>query len=320
MENNTEVEPSTFAEDVKEGLSSSPKRLSSKYFYDDNGSRIFQEIMEMPEYYLTNAEHDILCKQSENISNKLSLGNEFSIIELGAGDGKKTFELLSYLLEAKFDIHYRPVDISAEAIKLLEKDLNQNLPDLHIQSLVGDYFHVLGSLPKRSKPALFLFLGSNIGNYEKQQAIDLMQKFQSFLQKGDMMLTGFDIVKNPRTILNAYDDAQGITRRFNLNLLERMNRELGMDINVEDFDFYPYYNPTNGEVRSCLVSLKSQKVYSQVLEKTFTFKANELIHTELSKKYSFDEIEELGSRSGFQVVEHFTDGQGLFTDSLWVKA
>ena len=135
-----------------------------------------------------------------------------------------------------------------------------------------------------------------------------------------MMLPSFDIVKNPRTILNAYDDAQGITRRFNLNLLERMNRELGMDINVDDFDFYPYYNPTNGEVRSCIVSLKSQKVYSKVLEKTFTFKANELIHTELSKKYSFDEIEELGSRSGFQVVEHFTDDQGLFTDSLWVKA
>ncbi|GLR18480.1 L-histidine N(alpha)-methyltransferase [Portibacter lacus] len=308
MANNTD-----FERDVKDGLSSNPKKLSSKYFYDDEGSRIFQEIMEMPEYYLTNAEFEILSEQAKGITDALDFGEEFSVIELGAGDGKKTFELLSYMVNNGLSIHYRPVDISAEAIHLLEADLQNRLPKLKLESLVGDYFKVLGALPKRSKPALFLFLGSNIGNYEIDEAKALMKRFNQFLQPGDKMLVGFDIIKNPRVILKAYDDPQGITRRFNLNLLKRMNRELGMDFNLDQFEFFPYYNPNNGELRSCLVSLEDQKVGE------FTFEKNELIHTELSKKYSLDDIKQIAENSGFSLRKNFFDCKKLFADSLWEK-
>ncbi|WP_235298016.1 L-histidine N(alpha)-methyltransferase [Portibacter marinus] len=304
---------SEFEKDVERGLTSQPKRLSSKYFYDDEGSRIFQEIMNMPEYYLTNAEWEILTKQSDAIVERLDFGEEFSVIELGAGDGKKTFELLAYLKGQDLDVHYRPIDISGEAIKHLEKNLRLKLPNLKIQPLVGDYFKVLSELPSRKKPALFLFLGSNIGNYEKDGAMKLMQTFGKYLQSGDKMLVGFDIVKNPRTILSAYDDSQGITRRFNLNLLKRMNRELGMDFDLDKFDFYPFYNPNNGEVRSCIVSLEKQCVNG------FEFEENELIHTELSKKYTLEEIADLAKQSGFRFIENFLDSQKLFADSLWEK-
>lgn len=308
MENNT-----AFASDVKEGLSSNPKKLSSKYFYDDEGSRIFQEIMKMPEYYLTNAEFEILSDQASDITDALDFGNEFSIIELGAGDGKKTSELLAYMVNAGLDVHYRPVDISSEAINLLETDLQNRLPKLKVESLVGDYFKVLGSLPNRSKPALFLFLGSNIGNYEFDEAEALMRKFNQFLQPGDKMLVGFDIIKNPRVIMRAYDDPHGITRRFNMNLLERMNRELNMDFDLDQFEFFPYYNPNNGELRSCLVSLKDQKVGD------FNFEANELIHTELSKKYSIEDIRQIAKKSGYTLKQNFFDSRKLFADSLWEK-
>ena len=314
MENNSE-----FGKDVIKGLNATPKRLSSKYFYDDHGSRIFQEIMEMPEYYLTNAEFDILKFQAEGITSALDFGGEFSVIELGAGDGKKTFELLNYMVSQGHIVHYRPVDISAEAIKLLEKDLGPRLPQLKIESLVGDYFRVLGALPKREKPALFLFLGSNIGNYEKAEAVALLKKFGDFLEPGDKMMVGFDIIKNPRLILGAYDDPHGITRKFNFNLLARMNSELGTDFDVDKFEFFPYYNPNNGELRSCMVSLEVQVVSSDFLGQCFNFKANELIHTELSKKYSLSEISTLAQDSGYRFKQNFLDDDSLFADSLWEK-
>ena len=177
-----------FARDVVEGLKTKPKKLSSKYFYDDSGSRIFQEIMEMPEYYLTNAEFNILKNQADDIIDALDFPKEFSVIELGAGDGKKTFELLEQMIARKLDVHYRPVDISEEAISLLEEDLGKRLPELKIESLAGDYFHVLENLPTREAPALFLFLGSNIGNYEGEEAKALLSKFATFLQSGDKMI------------------------------------------------------------------------------------------------------------------------------------
>lgn len=319
MLNKIKVELSPFAKDVRTALTSNPKKISSKYFYDDKGSRIFQEIMDMPEYYLTNSEFEILAEQSAEIAAALNFADEFSLIELGAGDGAKTFQLLSYLIKHDFHIQYRPVDISKEAISLLEKDLNGKLPELNISSLIGDYFNVLEALPERQKPALFLFLGSNIGNYEMDAAKSLMRKFGSYLQSGDKMLVGFDLIKNPRTIQEAYDDSHGITRRFNLNLLDRMNRELEMNFNLDDFEFYPYYNPNNGELRSCIVSLKKQEVHSGILEESFHFEANELLHTELSKKFDFKEIEEIAESSGFRIVNHFTDSRQYFTDSLWVK-
>lgn len=315
MDTNSTAFP--FAQDTLTGLASSPKKLSSKYFYDDIGSKIFQEIMEMSEYYPTNAELEILQQQPADIIRQLNYKNGFNIIELGAGDGYKTKELLKYINQQNIDCTYFPVDISQKAMDLLEEDIQQTLPNLKIKPLVGDYFKVLSELQHGNKPALFLFLGGNIGNYEKSEAIDLLKMFRTAMQEGDHLLIGMDLKKNPATILQAYNDPHGITRRFNLNLLNRMNNELGANFNIEQFDFYAYYNPRNGEVRSMLVSLEKQDVYFSKLDKTIQFDKNELTWTELSKKYGLNEIKNLALSAGYEVKQNFFDTRNYFTDSLW---
>lgn len=310
----------TFARDIDKGFSAAEKFTSSMYFYDDDGSRIFQEIMDMPEYYLTNSEFEILQFQSEAIYKALEFEGHFNVIELGAGDGLKTFHLLRYLLSEKIDFTYIPVDISGEAMNILQDKLLGQLPDLKIQPMVGDYFKILaGEIQSKSSPNLMLFLGSNLGNYCERSAFHLLELFYQNMKTDDKLLIGIDLQKNPVTINNAYFDPHGITKAFNINLLKRINRELGGDIDIEKFDFYCHYNPLNGEVRSYLVSLSDQDVYLSALGKTYHFSENELISTELSKKYTLSELEGLAGKMGFRVQEHFLDEKHYFADSLWVK-
>lgn len=310
---------SHFAEDVLNGLTAKEKHLSSKYFYDDAGSRIFMQIMQMPEYYPTACEFEILSQQSGAIFDKVRFTKRFNIVEFGSGDGSKTKQLLKVFLEKGADFTYIPIDISQEANDALEHNMKLALPNLDIQPRTGDYFDVLNELSATGVPNLFLFLGGNIGNYKRPDALDLLKKFNADMNKGDMLLMGMDLQKNPRTIRNAYDDPHGITRSFNMNLLNRINSELDADINLDQFDFYCDYNPQNGEVNSYLVSLKKQHFHSTVLNTTFHFEKDELIWTELSKKYSFAEIEALAKTSGFEVVNNFMDCRHYFTDTLWVK-
>ncbi len=310
----------TFAKEVEEGLSDDPKHLSSLYFYDDEGSRIFQEIMAMPEYYLTDCEFEILRTQGESIFVALEFVGHFNIIELGAGDGLKTKELLANLLEIGVDFTYVPIDISEEAINTLVKSMLQSLPNLKINPQVGDYFDVMDKVEAEDHcPNLVLFLGANIGNFKQEWALDLMQHINEHMQPNDKLLVGFDLQKNPSLIRNAYDDPHGITRRFNMNLLTRINRELDADFNLDQFDFYCHYNPINGEVRSYLVSLAEQNVRIGVIDKSFRLEKNELISTELSKKYTLAEIEQLGMDSGFKFNKHFLDSKQYFSDTLFTK-
>ncbi|WP_026754923.1 L-histidine N(alpha)-methyltransferase [Sediminibacter sp. Hel_I_10] len=308
-----------FAQDVIKGLSLEQKKLSSKYFYDDNGSRIFQEIMQMPEYYLTDSEFEILSLQAKQIVEKLKFSEPFNIIELGAGDGFKTFKLLEYLVNAEIDFTYMPIDISQEANDILQEKLKERLPDLSITPKTGDYFEVIEKIGKQSTPNLLLFLGGNIGNYPKEEALDLLNLFNSSMNVGDKLLIGLDLKKNPITIHNAYYDQGGITKRFNLNLLIRINREFDADFKIDDFDFYCHYDPDNGKVKSFIVSLKQQSVYLKALDTTIHFNQNELIWTELSKKYDVEEIETLAELTNFKVNHHFLDCKHYFTDSLWEK-
>lgn len=304
--------------EILSGLSASEKHISSKYFYDDKGSEIFQQIMEMPEYYLTNAEAEILTHQAGDIVEATQFKGAFNVVELGAGDGSKTFELLKYLQDQNRDVTYVPIDISKGAIDGLVADFEKRLPKLKLNPKVGDYFEVLnGRLDHEPNPSLLLFLGSNIGNYPPGEAINLLKLFYENMRDGDALLLGADLQKNPKIIHKAYDDPHGITRSFNLNLLDRLNRELNANFNVEQFDFYCSYNPLNGEVRSYLVSLADQVV--DLADQQITFKTNELIWTELSKKYSFTELEGMASVSGFDVKQHFLDSRSYFTNSLWVK-
>lgn len=309
-----------FANDVIDGLSSKQKYLSSKYFYDDIGSKIFQEIMNMPEYYPTDCEFEILSLQASKIIEAVNFIEPFNIIELGAGDGFKTFKLLEYLVQNEIQFYYVPIDISQGAMDSLSKRLKERLPTLDIHPRVGDYFEVLQSENLQTKiPSLLLFLGGNIGNYNQEEVKNLMSLFYNSMKKNDKLLVGFDLRKNPITIHNAYYDKHGITKRFNLNLLTRINREFEGDFKLDDYDFYCAYNPENGEVKSYLVSLRKQTVYLKKLDCYFHFDYDECIWTELSKKYNFNEIEELAKENNFEIENHFLDCKHYFSDSLLSK-
>jgi L-histidine N-alpha-methyltransferase len=309
----------SFAQDVRFGLTAEKKRLPSKYFYDDNGSRIFQEIMNMPEYYLTNAEFEILSMQSKHIIDALNFSTPFNIVELGAGDGFKTFKILEYLVAQNIKVNYVPIDISQEAMDILTANLKERLPSLNVIPQVGDYFQILKENKQSDFPSLLMFLGANIGNYSKDKAVELLQLFNDNMKKGDMLLIGLDLKKNPITIYNAYSDPYGITKRFNLNLLLRINRELEANFKIDDFDFYCHYNTDTGELKSYIVSLKQQQVDIKKLDISIQFNYDELIWTELSKKYGLEEIENLASVSNFSMVQNFLDCKHYFTDSLWEK-
>ena len=267
-----------FAKDVISGLTSSSKYLPSKYFYDDAGSRIFQEIMNMPDYYLTNSEFEILSVQAKEIIDALNFKKPFNIVELGAGDGAKTFKLLEYLVNNDIEFYYVPIDISQGAMDALTAALSEKLPKLSIHPRVGDYFEILSKENVETDiPSLLLFLGGNIGNYVKEDAINLLQLFNENMKKGDGLLLGVDIKKNPLTIHKAYFDKYGITKRFNINLLHRINKEFEGDFEIDDFDFFCNYNPDNGEVKSYIVSLKAQQVSLKKLGLTIDFNLS-LIH------------------------------------------
>ena len=264
MQSASEIKKDTFAEDIEKGLSSEPKAFSSKYFYDDEGSRLFQEIMKLPEYYLTRSEHEIFTKQTEEIFDAFEAGKgEFDLIELGAGDGTKTSLLVDYFLKQNADFRYVPIDISSEALNFLTDKFHKEFPDLDIQTEQGDYFTTLETFKQRSdKRKIILFLGSNIGNFSEEKALEFFRELHGVMNAEDLILIGFDLHKNPKTILNAYDDSQDVTAKFNLNLLKRINRELGANFNTEEFSHYASYHPTECAARSYLISSKrSNRLY-----------------------------------------------------------
>jgi dimethylhistidine N-methyltransferase len=306
-----------FAIDVIEGLSRTPKKLSSKYFYDERGDKLFQDIMNMPEYYLTDCEYEIFDTHKQNLLNLIGKA-PFDLIELGAGDGTKTKVLLRHLLMQNADFQYLPIDISENVLLDLEQDLKANLPALRVKSLPGDYFEILENLNAASGVRkVILFIGANIGNLTRESATEFLQHLNRTMAKGDLLLIGFDLKKDPQVILDAYNDATGITAAFNLNLLHRMNRELDADFQVDAFKHWETYNPATGETKSYIVSTQKQTV--QLLDHTFYFDAWEAIDVELSQKYSLTEIENLAKTLEFRALQHFFDTQNYFVDTLWEK-
>lgn len=310
---------SSFADDVATGLSSTPKTLPSKYFYDEIGDKIFQEIMGMPEYYLTRAEHSIFENHKEQILDEIAKeGQKFRLLELGAGDGLKTKVLLEYFSKKEVPFTFSPVDISGHVLTILENRIRETLPDLPISSLVGDYFDVLSKLTHEERTRnVVLFLGSNIGNFSDERAISFLSKLSGFLNQGDLMMIGFDLRKDPDHILRAYHDKGGITRRFNLNLLHRINRELGGNIDVDSFQHYPIYNPATGECKSYLINTEYQEFSIEATGSTYQLEAWEPIYTEVSKKYLNSEITSLAEKSGFKRINDFYDQDRYFVDTLW---
>ncbi len=312
---------SQLATDTLKGLSSNSKYLLSKYFYDDEGSRIFQDIMNMPEYYLTDCEHEIFASQKEEITQAICPEKKlFNLVELGSGDGLKTKILLKHMVEKGTNFQYTPVDISAKANLELVESLKIELPALKVEAKTGDYFRKLKNLNGHpSIQKIILFLGSNIGNFSDQETAEFLGQLSAYSNVGDKVLIGLDLKKSPRVIMDAYNDPHGHTRRFNLNHLVRLNRELDADFDIQKFDQQTTYNPQSGEVKSFLISNTEQTVQIGALEKSFRFKKWEAIFMERSRKYDFQTIEKLASNHGFKVIRNFTDQRNYFVDSLWEK-
>jgi L-histidine Nalpha-methyltransferase len=310
-----------FEEEVHQGLTDFPKHLSSKYFYDELGDKLFQDIMNMPEYYLTNAEHDIFEVHKAKISDLFREGNEkFKLIELGAGDGRKTKILLEHLVKTKADFKYQPIDISQNVLNQLEESINNELPDVHIEPLQGTYFEVLNRINiENGTKKVILFLGSNIGNLLHHQAIDFLKHVRDFMHDDDLLFIGFDQKKNPKIILDAYNDAKGITSDFNKNILARINRELLANFDLDKFVHWEVYDPETGTAKSYLVSRERQSVFIGNLNLQIGFEPWETIHTEISQKYDDKIVSWLAKKSKLQIVAKFNDPKQQFKNYTFKK-
>lgn len=308
-----------FAYDVLVGLSEKPKHLSSKYFYDDVGSECFRRIMDLPEYYPTDVETEILTARAGEIVAPLVESGPFNLVDLGAGDGKKTMILIDELRRRGADFTYVPIDISEGAMKQLVETVKSTRPDVKIAGLVSEYtagVHYLG-LSDKAHRNLVLFLGSNIGNFNFAQGRAFLRRLWSSLAERDYALVGFDLKKEIEVLLAAYNDSGGVTAAFNLNLLTRMNRELDANFDVQQFRHFGTYNVFSGAMESYLVSLVPQVVRVGALGQSFAFDAWEPVHTEYSYKYLRSDALSLAKDTGFESVASFEDDRGWFIDALW---
>lgn len=312
--------PQELAYEVLVGLSSKPKRLPSRYFYDDRGSELFQEIMACEDYYLTDCEREILQRHAGDIL--ASMEGPFDLVDLGAGDGAKTRLLLRHAADKGLDVTYVPIDISEGAMKTLAKSVAADFPDIEMHGLVGEYVGGLRWLAKHrsGRPKLVLFLGSNIGNFDRAQARGFLSRIWTTMGTSDRLVIGFDLKKDIELLLRAYNDRAGITAAFNLNLLTRINRELGADFDLSRFRHYGTYDVRSGAMESYLVSLVDQEVRVEHLRRGFVFREWEPVHTEYSYKYLRSDVDSLARDSGFAVVHRFGDHRGWFIDDVWSVA
>jgi len=307
-----------FATDVLEGLSERPKKLSSRYLYDDSGSDSFQKIMALEDYYPTRCEAEILETHAAAILRRF-LGAPLNLVDLGAGDGAKTMILLRHLVAAAADCSFVPIDISQRAMAGLAAIVREQVPATRIAGLVADYWTALRWLGTHSadRRNLVLFLGSNIGNFHKASARKFLRRLWLALNDGDGVFLGFDLKKDLDRLLRAYNDQQGVTAQFNLNLLARINRELDGHFDLAKFRHYATYDVFSGAVESYLVSRTAQSVPIDALGCEFSFDAWEPVHTEYSYKYLDSDIAALAMNTGFEVEDMFYDANGWFAGSLW---
>jgi L-histidine Nalpha-methyltransferase len=305
-----------FGVDVLSGLSAMPKSISAKYFYDDIGSELFQQISQHPDYYLTKTEYAILQRISTTIPDIVN-ETEIDIIELGVGDGHKSKLIIDGFLDKSKKVNFYPIDISEKAMHLLGENI-MNTDTLSIHGVIADYFHGLQHIHEISNnKKLVLFLGSNIGNFTREQSVGFLKRLWSSLDHGDYVLIGFDLIKDPDVLNQAYNDSDGLTKAFNLNLLDRINRELGGNFNTNAFQHYGFYNPTLACMESYLISLADQDVSIAISDQTFHFEKFEAMHLEYSYKFSTQLIEHLARDMGFDIEKHFADDKTFFSDSLW---
>ncbi len=311
----------SFEKEVSEGLLAFPKQLSSKFFYDKKGDALFQEIMGLQEYYLTKCETEIFELHKEFLIKAFDEEKQgFDLIELGAGDGKKTKILLRALLDTNYDFTYKPIDISQNALDGLEESLQKEFPKIVVSPEQGEYFEVLKSLKTSSRrKKVIMVLGSNIGNLLHPRAIEFLKGLRNVLHEQDALFIGFDQKKDPQTILDAYNDSQGVTEAFNKNILTRINDELDGDFDLDAFKHWEVYDPETGTAKSYLVSSYSQTVTINRLGLTIDFEAWESIHTEISQKYDDPIVAWLAEASGLEITASFADSRSYYKNYLFRK-
>ncbi len=309
----------TFLTGLLEGLSATPKYIRSKFLYNKEGDRLFQEKMASSSYYLTNSEFAILSKYKNTLLEFFSKDVEqFQLIELGAGDGYKTKVLLNFFLTKDFQFSYCPIDISSDVIEQLETDLLKKLPSLEIKPIVGDYFEGLKEIPSGTNTRkVVLFLGSTIGNILTDEKVPFLCQINKLLDIGDMLMIGFDLKKSPSMIRDAY--VLSTNEAFSKNVLTRANEELGCNFDLNYFEHHFEYDPISGLGTTFLVSTKKQYVYIPVVDQEFSFKDWEPITVTVHQKYDDAYINNLAKASGFEVVQNFNDDPCFFVNSIWQK-
>jgi L-histidine Nalpha-methyltransferase len=298
------------ADEVLQGLSASPKRLAPKLFYDARGSRLFEEITELPEYYLTRTERAIFREQAGSIIEQA--GSNLTLIELGAGSASKTRILVEALARRQLRVGFYPVDVSASALQAAVASLNGHIRNLRVHPIITDYSQHLPPLEVAGRK-LVLFIGSTIGNLEPGEAEQFLARVHASLAPGDALLVGFDMVKRARLLHAAYNDAQGVTAQFNKNLLLRINRELGGEFGPDAFQHVAFWNPRMSRIEMHLESLRDQKVWIRDLNRSFRFRLGERIHTENSYKYTAKSIAAMMRKGGFRLEKSWTDSNRWFS-------
>ena len=307
-----------FARDVRTGLTANPKWLSCCYFYDQEGSQLFEEICELPEYYLPQAVREILVDHAADI--QAAVPDEIAVVELGSGNAAKTRILLEVLLAKRKKLCYVPIDICRTVIEDSSRELLREFPQLKIVAVAAEYQEGMRQLPLAAdSPKLILWLGSNIGNFDRSEAAQFLRNLRSTMSPSDRLLIGIDLRKDRATLERAYDDARGVTARFNLNLLSRINRELGGNFNLQLFRHRAFYNEEVGRIAIYLVSTVNQIVAIEQLDLEIEFKTEETIFTESSFKYSLKEIQALLQRGGLRLERQWLDSQSSFSMNLLAR-
>ncbi|MCA1630869.1 MAG: L-histidine N(alpha)-methyltransferase [Acidobacteria bacterium] len=329
-----------FAEDVRRGLTSHPKRLFPKYFYDELGSLLFEAICKLPEYYLTRAEDEILSRHADEIAKLACEGlDEFlfhdeasrdapksepvTLVEFGSGSSAKTRRVVEALLRRQQSLLYVPIDISHTALEAGAHALLDEYPRLRVEAYAGDYDAALARLGEGREErgrTLALFLGSNVGNFEAAEAGAFLRRVRGVLSAGDALLVGADLKKDAAILEAAYDDPLGVTAAFNLNLLARINRELGADFDPRNFRHVARYDESAGRVEMYVESKRAQTVRVRALGLEVGFAAGERVHTENSHKYDAAQLSDLARGAGFVAARAWRDEANLFSSNLLVAA
>jgi L-histidine N-alpha-methyltransferase len=300
----------TFAEEIRNTLQHSKKSISPKFFYDESGSKLFDEICLLPEYYPYNAETEILDKIEQKLLPYLS--EEFHLVELGSGSSIKTRLLIDVLLKSQKHLQYFPIDIS-EILDQSAKNLCKDYPNLSVTGVVDTFENGLDFIENYDdKPNLITFLGSSFGNFDKSNGITFLKKISSLMKSSDLFLIGLDLKKDQKILHNAYNDAQNTTAKFNLNVLKRINAELGANFDIEKFEHHAIYNEEKGRIEMYLRSLSEQSVSIPKSELSINLLKDELIHTENSHKFSVNQIESILQDTNLEKLEMWFDSRNYF--------